>query len=49
MLESGSNNHMTGNKNILSYLDSSITSGITLRKNSCIKVEGKGIGLVLTK
>ena len=47
LLDNGYNNHMTGNKNQLSYLDASIISEINLRDRSHIKVEGKGIFLFL--
>jgi len=40
---------MTCNKNLISYLDGSITIEITLGDHSCIKVEGKGIIPILTK
>jgi len=40
---------MTGNKNLLSYLDASITSEITLGDCFCINAKGKGIVLILTK
>lgn len=48
MLASRYNNHMIGNKNMLFYLGVSITSRITLRDRSCIKVEGKCIVHVIT-
>ena len=49
LLESGCSNHMTGNKNLLSSLDASITSEIMLGDRTSIKAEGKGIVPILTK
>lgn len=49
LMDNGYNNPMTGNKNIISYLDAFITSKITRGDWSCIKSEGKGIVPILTK
>jgi hypothetical protein len=40
---------MTGNKYLLSCIDSSISSDITLGNDSLLKVQGKGIVPILTK
>jgi hypothetical protein len=39
LLESGCNNHMTGNKDLLSCIDSSMSSDITLGNDSLVKVQ----------
>ena len=49
LLDSGCSNHMTGNKNLLSSLDASITSEITLGDCTSIEAEGKGIVPILIK
>jgi hypothetical protein len=49
LLDSGCNNHMTGNKDLFSSLDSSVTSQIKLGDDYQKKVVGKGIIYVLTK
>ena len=49
LLDSGCSNHMTSNKRLLSSLDASITSEITLGDRTSIKAEGKGIVPILTK
>jgi transposase InsO family protein len=49
LLDSGCNNHMTGNKYLLSCIDSSISSNITLGNDSLVKFQGKGIVPILTK
>jgi hypothetical protein len=49
LLDSGCNNHMTGNKDLLSCIDSSISSDITLGNDSLVKVQGKGTVPILTK
>jgi hypothetical protein len=41
LLDSGSNNHMKGNKYLLACIDSSISSDITLGNDSLVKVQGK--------
>jgi hypothetical protein len=41
LLDSGCNNHMTGNKDLLSCIDSSISSDITLGNDYLVKVQGK--------
>jgi hypothetical protein len=48
-LDSGCSNHMTGNKDLLSCIDSSLSSNITLGNDSLVKVQGKGIVPILTK
>jgi hypothetical protein len=40
---------MTGNKDLLSCIDSSISSNITLGNDSLVKVQGKGTVPILTK
>jgi hypothetical protein len=49
LLDSGCNNHMTGNKDLLSCIDSSISSDITLGDDSLVQVQGKGTVPILTK
>jgi hypothetical protein len=49
LLDSGCNNHMTGNKDLLSCIDSSISSHITLGNYSLVKVQGKLVVPILTK
>jgi hypothetical protein len=49
LLDSGCNNHMTGNRELLSCIDSSISYDITLGDDSLVKVQGKGIVAILTK
>jgi hypothetical protein len=49
LLDSGWNNHMTCNKDLISYMDSSIKSDITLGDDSQVKYPGKGIVFVLSK
>jgi hypothetical protein len=49
LLDSGCNNHMTGNKDLLSCIDSSISSDITLGNDSLVKIQGKGTVPILTK
>jgi hypothetical protein len=49
LLDNGCNNHMTGNKELLSCLDSSISSDITLGNDHLVKVQGKGTIPILTK
>jgi hypothetical protein len=49
LLDSGCSNHMTGNKDLLSCIDSLISSDITLGNNSLVKVQGKGTVPILTK
>jgi hypothetical protein len=43
MLDNGWNNHMIGNKNIFSSIDSSIQSKITLGDDYHVKALGKGV------
>ena len=40
---------MTGNKDLLSIIDSSIASDIILGNDSLVKVQGKGTVPILTK
>jgi hypothetical protein len=40
---------MTGKKDLLSYIDSSIFYDITLGNDSLVKFQGKGTLLILTK
>jgi hypothetical protein len=49
LLENSGSNHMTGNKDLISSMDTSIKSEITLRGDSQVKDLGKGIVFVLTK
>jgi sarcosine oxidase delta subunit len=49
LLDSGCNNHMTGNKDLISCMDTSIKSEITLGDDSQVKSLGKGIVYVLSK
>jgi hypothetical protein len=49
LLDSGCNNHMETNKYLLSCIDSSISSDITLGNDSLVKVQGKGIVPILIK
>jgi hypothetical protein len=49
LLDSGCNNHMTGNKKLFSSIDSSIQSEITLGDDYHVKALGKGVVSVLTK
>jgi hypothetical protein len=49
LLDSGCSNHMTGNKELLSSLDSSISSDITLGNDNLVNVQGKGTVPILTK
>jgi hypothetical protein len=49
LLDSGCRNHMTGNKDLLSCIDSSISSDITHGNDYLVKVQGKGTVPILTK
>jgi hypothetical protein len=49
LMDSGCNNHMTGNKELLSCIDSSISFDITLGNDYLVKVQGKGTVPILTK
>jgi hypothetical protein len=49
LLDSGCINHMTGNKDLLSCIDSSISSNITLGNDCLVKVQGNGTIPILTK
>jgi hypothetical protein len=49
LLDSGCNNHMTGNKDLLSCIDSSLSFDITLGNDYLVKVQGKGTVPILTK
>ena len=48
-LDSGCNNHMTGNLNLFSSLDNSFQTDVTLGNNVQVTVLGKGIVGILTK
>ena len=49
LLDSGCNNHMTGNKSLFSSLDSSVVTNIKLGDDFLVPAKGKGTILVLTK
>jgi hypothetical protein len=49
LLDSGCSNHMTGNRELLSNIDSSIASNITLGNDYLVKVQGRGTVPILTK
>jgi hypothetical protein len=49
LLDSGCSNHMTGNKDLLSCIDSSLSFDITLGNDYLVKVQGKGTVPILTK
>jgi hypothetical protein len=49
LLDSGCKNHMIGNKNLLSCMDPSISSDITLRDDFLVKFQVKGTVPILTK
>jgi len=49
LLDRGCNNHMICNKDLLSCIDSSISSDITLGNYSLVKFQGKGTLPILTK
>ena len=49
LLDSGCSNHMTGNKSLLSSLDSSVVTNIKLGDDFLVPAKGKGIIPVLTK
>ena len=49
LLDSGCSNHMIGNKELLSCLDSSMSSDIILGNDHLVKVQGKGTVPILTK
>lgn len=49
LLDSGCSNHMTGNKDLISCIDTSTNSEITLGDDSRVKAQGKGIVPILTK
>ena len=48
-LDSGCNNHMTGNLNLFSSLDNSVQTDVTLGNNGQFTVLRKGIVSILTK
>ena len=48
LLDSGCNNHMTGNKSLFSSLDSSVVTNIKLGDDSLVPAKGKGIIPVLS-
>ena len=49
LLDSGCGNHMTGHKDLISNLDTSATTTISLGDNHLVKDLGKGVVPVLTK
>ena len=49
LLDSGCSNHMIGNKELLSCIDSSISSDITHGNDYLVNVQGKGTVPILTK
>lgn len=49
LLDSGCNNHMTCNQDLISCIDFSVSSDITLGDDSLVKFQGKGTVPVLTK
>ena len=48
-LDSGCSNHMTSNKNLFSFVDTSIQSEVKLGNDYKVTINGKGIVLVYTK
>ena len=48
LLDSGCNNHMTGNKSLFSSLDSSVVTNIKLGDEFLVPAKGKGTIPVLT-
>jgi hypothetical protein len=48
-LVSGCSNHMTGNKDLFSYIDTSIQSEVKLGNDYKVTINGKGVFLVYTK
>lgn len=48
-LDSGCNNHMTGNLEIFSSLDESVKSDVTLGNDNKVSVMGKGSVNIITK
>ena len=48
-LDSGCSNHMTGNLNLFSSLDTSVKTDVTLGNNVQVTVLGKGTVDILTK
>ena len=48
-LDSGYNNHMTGNLNLFSSLDNSVPTDVTLGNHVQVTILGKGIVSILTK
>jgi len=49
LLDSGCSNHMTGHKDLISNLDTSATTTISLGDNHLVKASGKGVVPILTK
>lgn len=49
LLDSGCNNHMTCNQDLISCIDFFVSSDITLGDDSLVKFQGKGTVPVLTK
>ena len=48
LLDSGCNNHMTGNKSLFSSLDSPVITNIKLGDDSLVPAKGKGIVPILS-
>ena len=48
LLDSGCNNHMTGNKSLFSSMDSSVVTNMNLGDDSLVLAKGKGIVPVLS-
>ena len=49
LLDSGCNNHMTGNKSLFSSVDSFVVTNINLGDDSLVPTKGKGIISIFTK
>ena len=49
LLDSGCSNHMTGHNDLLSNIDTSLITTISLGDDHSIKASGKGVVPVLTK
>ena len=47
-LDSGCSNHMTGNKDLFSFIDNSIQCEVKLRNDCKVTVNGKGVVPVYT-
>ena len=49
LLDSGCNNHMTGNKDLVANLDVSVQTKVKLGTNKTVVVDGKGVVNIVTK